>query len=346
MFRKNTTLILGAGASYDFGLPLGTDLKNQISKSLHLVVDDLGRSLQHGSSDIFNALVSCAQNDPNPSGQLSIYLSAANEISDAVTMCSSIDDCIERHAGNKAYELCAKLAIAQAILSAERKSRLRIDPRSDERLNMTPFNANWLAEFLQLATKGLHVRDLSRALHNIRFIVFNYDRCFEQFTHNWLKTVYRIEDPDAANIIKRLNIIHPYGSLGDIFHNAGSNYIPYGGEVSHGRLIQISQNLKTYSESIDIEQSKIVEAVENSQNIIFMGFGFHQQNLDLMKSKRLENVDRHIYASSVGISSARWDSIRNRLASALSTQTNHMFTHNGNKSCEDLLAEFADNLVD
>lgn len=344
MLIRKTALVLGAGASKDFGLPLGVNLRDEIAESLNIKPDDWGRRLESGDAEIDNALRLRVQSDSIPQGQLNLYRRAAREISEAVMMCSSIDDCIERHAGNHAFELCAKLAIARAILSAERNSPLRTDQREGESPDLSIYSRHWLPEFLRLTTRGLHLRDLHKAFDNLTVISFNYDRCFEHFVYHWLIKVYRIEPTDAKNIVSLMNIYHPYGSLGDIFNNPNGNYIPFGGEMSHGRLLDIANNIKTYSESVSSNQ-EVIDQISDCKTMIFLGFAFHRQNLELMRCKPPnDHFSRFIFSTTVEISTARWEVIEGRLSDILGCP-GFLSARTHSNSCEALLAEFSDNIA-
>jgi hypothetical protein len=116
--------VVGAGASKEANLPLGSELKASIANSLEI-------SFRHGyeqtSGDrlIVEAL-RLVDRDINP------YLHAGRHIAAAMPQSLSIDNFIDAHAGDKRIEVCGKLAIARAILAAEERSLLSVhsgDPR-------------------------------------------------------------------------------------------------------------------------------------------------------------------------------------------------------------------------
>ena len=56
---------------------------------------------------------------------------------------------------------------------------------------------------------------LKQVLNNaIRFITFNYDRSLEYFLYQALTNSFGISDWEAAAVVRRLKILHLYGSLG------------------------------------------------------------------------------------------------------------------------------------
>src|SRR3546814_17520099 len=54
--RINTVLVLGAGSSFGFGLPLGSGLRKIIADDLNIMFDDCGSRLESGSGEIVEAL--------------------------------------------------------------------------------------------------------------------------------------------------------------------------------------------------------------------------------------------------------------------------------------------------
>ena len=127
MLTDKTVLVLGAGASLAFKFPLGTGLKGILSENLNIRFDDFGSRQESGSYQIVEALRDISRDDEHLRGKISPYVVAAQEIAEAMPMCGSIDDYIERHSGHREYDRCAKLGIAEVILEAERASSLRLD---------------------------------------------------------------------------------------------------------------------------------------------------------------------------------------------------------------------------
>ena len=345
MLREHVTLILGAGSSVVFGLPLGVGLKNQIAESIYLHYDDFGRSLERGSHEIAEAFKLIAQKDDRLRGNTNSLIKAAREIADALPMCGSIDDYIERHTGHQEYEQCAKLGIAHCILKSERNSALRLDPYKGNGVDLSAYQGCWLSEFLQIVTRRSSTETLKEAFSKITVINFNYDRCFDQFTYFWLITVYKLSQQEATDVLSSIEIIHPYGSIGSIAYIDRSGVI-FGDDPSGSELISIAKKIRTYSESAGERDrsTAIAEALTKTKKIIFLGFAFHEQNMSLLASnvKGAQPSPRHIFACTHGLSSARWEISRNRLSSTLSTPQEMLFEHLDARSCEAVFEQYAD----
>ena len=346
MLAQKTVLILGAGASKTFGLPLGQGLKDVLSNKLEIRFDDRG-TLKHGSSQIVDCFRLLAREHSENPRDISRYTRASREISDAMPVCPSIDDYIERHAGHKEYEICAKLGIAESILEAERQCPLHLDLRNSNTVNLSQYGSSWISQFLQMITRGIHRKEIGSSFKYLKVIIFNYDRCFEQFVFYWLQQVYKISPDESSDIVNKIDIVHPYGSLGDIFGYPTENQVPFGADIHAGRLISISNTLKTYSESSsDASLSlPIKQYVHDCRTFVFLGFAFHQQNMNLLKCPPSNApFARRVFATTVQISAPRWETIRDRLSNTFDISSQDLFTHTDNESCESLISEYSDNI--
>ena len=121
MIKRKTVFVIGAGASCEAGLPTGAELRTHIAKALDIKFPD-GYQQGSGSLSVYEAISEyCRQSGLRDTGE---FLRAAWTIRDAAPLALSIDNFIDAHRGNKKVELCGKLAIAEVVLHAERKSKL------------------------------------------------------------------------------------------------------------------------------------------------------------------------------------------------------------------------------
>ena len=92
MFKDNTVFVIGAGASAEFGLPLGDQLLRQIKTNSQFELD--GYALRSGVAEIYKCIV----NRYTKSDEM-IYacLDGMEEIYRAVDLAGSIDEFINRH---------------------------------------------------------------------------------------------------------------------------------------------------------------------------------------------------------------------------------------------------------
>jgi hypothetical protein len=108
MFKRKTLFILGAGASAEVDLPVGTQLAKIIASML-----DVRRG---GPENMTGEMLLGQLYDRYPLPKNG-YHRAAMLISDGVRLASSIDDFLDRHTGNEEVQRVGKAAIVKSILA-------------------------------------------------------------------------------------------------------------------------------------------------------------------------------------------------------------------------------------
>lgn len=299
MINRKTLIVVGAGASREIGLPLGSELREEISTKLDLRFENGFRQIS-GDDLIIDALREFAkqqgERDINP------FLHTSWMIRDALPQSISIDNFIDAHRDDFNVQLCGKLAIAKSILEAERNSDLFVgNPNSS--IDFKSIESSWYSPFFKILTENASKADLNQIFEKTSFITFNYDRCIEQFIHKAINNYYRIPEQECASICRSLEILHPYGNTGFLPWQNKENPVGFG-EIPYGSdLLRISGNIKTFTEQItdDPVVSLLQKSVEHADTIIFLGFAFHRQNMNILKPKNKSNVKR-ILGTATGIS--------------------------------------------
>ena len=123
---KSLVLVLGAGASKEVNLPIGTELKSEIARLLDIRFQH-GFQQESGDYQLTEALRLIAATEKEQMGQINPFLYMCWRIRDAMPQAISIDNFIDCHSDEPKIAICGKLAIAKAILAAEAKSTLTID---------------------------------------------------------------------------------------------------------------------------------------------------------------------------------------------------------------------------
>ena len=347
MFRSKTLFVVGAGASKEAGLPTGKELRETIAEKLDLRFD-AGRRLKSGDPHIFAALewhVSEAKRQHRPGGNgdqvgLDAYLRAGWHISEAMPQALSIDNFIDAQQ-DRQVELCGKLAIVRSILEAENHSQLHFDPRSGSNLDHKALEPTWYNSFMQILAEGYQRDRIDRLLENISLISFNYDRCIEHYLFYALQNYYRISEAEVAELLHSLEIHHPYGVVGDLPWQRGGS-VPFGLECSPSDLLTISQRVKTFTERVDdLEMvEKMCDAMHKAEVVVFLGFGFHPQNMELIKPPMNSNVLR-VFATGKGISGSDCAVVEQQIRDHFDKLEHRFQVHLGaNLTCSELFGEY------
>ena len=340
---RKTVFVIGAGASSEVKLPTGAELTQSIAKALEFRFEH-GQRIKGGDDCIFHALHMVAA----PSPDINPYLSACRHIHDAMPQAISIDDFIESRSPDKHIELCGKLAIVRTILEAESKSSLFIEPLQNNRqLKYADIQNTWFRRFLHLLIQNCKLQDLGARLQSVALIIFNYDRCVEQYLYYAFQNYYQLAHEEVVPLIRGLEIHHPYGSVGTLPGFSGSHPIEYGATPDPRRLQSLSSQIKTFTEVSDKSSMEMqaIRSLMQSPRLVFLGFAFHRMNMDLLlPSVALQNpnITRHVFGTAHGLSANNAISIAEQLACRAGASQNNI--HIDHLKCNDLLGEYSHNL--
>jgi hypothetical protein len=298
---KPLILVVGAGASKEAGLPIGSELKTRIADALDIRYENSYRT-NSGDKLIDASIRLYAQqqgvNDINP------HLRAARRIAAAMPLAASIDNFIDAHRDNSLIETCGKLAIARCILEAEASSLMRVGTNIYDTIDFKSLEKTWYKSFFQTIVLGAQLSDIPSRLSRLAIVTFNYDRCIEMYLHGALRNYYEIDEATASSLLKHLTIFHPYGHLGEINPSFESRF---GAEVHPQRLIDAAKRLKTFTEGTDESGSEIVEiraTIAGAAKLVYLGFSFNPQNLALLYGNGVfqDPGTRAVFGTAYGLS--------------------------------------------
>lgn len=339
---QKTLLIVGAGASNEVGLPVGSDLKSSI-------VDALSYHKQGGGirdEIIDRAIVSLANREP---AQIHQYREACGHICNAMPQAKSIDNFIDQHSGNKRIELCGKLAIVRTILKAESQSNLFVDPSNIyNKVRFEDVEKTWFTGFWKLLTENCSVSDLEERLASVAFVIFNYDRCIEHYLYHSLQNVYRIDAENAARLVADIEIYHPYGTVGSLPWQSAANSIVYGGTPTVNQLLELVGKIKTFTEGTDEKSSDVVAIrghMKMSPRLVFLGFAFHKLNMELLLSvprQGREFTQQRVFATASKISHSNVKAVSGKLVDHCKIAFDNI--HIEDIKCTDLFDHYSQDL--
>lgn len=304
---KSLVLVLGAGASKEVSLPIGSELKAEIARLLDIRFEH-GMRQESGDYRITEALRFIASKRQDLLGQINPFLHMCWRIRDAMPQAISIDNFIDCHAEEPMIATCGKLAIARAILAAEASSTLTVDKRNIyNKLDFARNSNTWFNAFFQLLTENCRLDALPERLRSIGVITFNYDRCLEHYLFNAIQNYYGVNAEAASELLQNLEVHHPYGMVGNPPWMRRGPAVDFGGELHVSELVLVSQQLRTFTEGTDPAVSdieKIRATVSNTRRLVFLGFAFHRLNMELLfgPDPPREKATSAVFGSALGIS--------------------------------------------
>lgn len=284
VFARPTTFIIGAGASFELGLPTGLELKSEISESLNIIFPR-GYEQESGDFQIAELLRRRAQSVGKRDWNYLLY--KAWHIRDALPGALSIDNVLDAMNSDVDFVYCGKLAICKAILAGERRSKLYRATSDDRSSVFQRCAGTFLIPFFQMLTEGVRKENLDQLFDNVSIITFNYDRSIERFLPEALATYYGISDNEADQVVSKATIIHAYGQVGSMKQGQGDEYVPFG--VDSAPLDRITESIRTFTEGMaDIEiQSHLRLVYSRADTLVFLGFAFHPINMQILDAGRI-----------------------------------------------------------
>ncbi|KQT33735.1 hypothetical protein ASG29_06940 [Sphingomonas sp. Leaf412] len=347
MFRQKTTIVVGAGASCELGLPSGDGLKEQIVSLLRPTNDNAygfaDPALQQAMKALVSPDVTSFQSTLRP------FKAAAQRILRGLPLALSIDNFLHSHQDDPHVVDLGKLCIAICILRAERSSHLfkrrniyvLVEDHNEPREASThgeELAKTWYPAFARLLMSGVQRNNIKEAFENVRFVIFNYDRCLEHFLWMALQDYFDVDGEVAAEVLEGVQFTHPYGSLGVLpWRGRSDANLPLGGtdSVDHWK---VGKRLQTFTESVRSKVAQnVVEAVHSADTLLVLGFGYLDQNLQLLRPQMNGNAQRAI-STAYGVSEPDQRIVRQALLT-LGNQTPDL-TYLEQGSCRELFEHF------
>ena len=280
-FRKNV-IVVGAGASKEFGLPTGAELAQSIAGIADIRFDDFGTRLSSGDHQIVSTLRFLVETSGTGNRDINPYLHAAWRIRDNMSLAPSIDNFLDTHRDDPLLVDFGKIAICHAIQMAESSSKLRVDYReSNPTINFRAIKGSWLEQLFKLLVAQRNFEDFLTALSQITFVSFNYDRCIHQFFYFACTSYFSLNPESQQKLLAALRVLYPYGTIGQF--TVGGLNTNFGQVNYQGQLIEASRLIRTFTEGAESSLVKEIRSeIESSEIVMFLGFGFLQLNMDLL----------------------------------------------------------------
>jgi len=246
MITKPTVLILGAGSASNYGFPLGQGLIN-------MVCNIKGPSAKEttGATEAIK-LAGYSSEDLND------FIETLRSSGD-----SSIDLFFERFPD---FIPIGKAAIAAALIPLENPDKLK------------PPGAT-TAHWYKLLLNALDNPHGSFPENKLSVITFNYDRSLEYYLFDILSTRYRSEER-AIEFMRRFEIVHVHGMLGNLvpIYENGRRYQPT--LEPNDIRIAAEQIISVGEASAETTEFEIARRLlSKAKRIIFLGFGYHAENI-------------------------------------------------------------------
>jgi hypothetical protein len=269
VLREPTVFILGAGASHPYGFPSGQGLLQ--GARVH-DEETLRRELRQLNRDSLQ--------------QIPAFRNAL-----ARTLEKSLDAMLEMRTD---LSEVGKAFMARVLLECERSNRGR---------NLDPEGA-WHRE-LWTAISAKSLEEVSQCALTI--VTFNYDRSVEYALIGALEARFKRSRSECAEALASIGPIHLHGSLGVLpeFSTPGQASVLYGGdsqEVTPVNCLNAAAGIRIIHEAHPNDEAfaRARDALSTAKRVVFLGFGYANQNIERLQLQTCLNPATQIYLCVTG----------------------------------------------
>ena len=320
MFKEKTVIILGAGGSFEYGMPLGEKLVSDIGTGVSLAtangytphgrhstgVEFKNRPFSVFYSELFSATKSSSQ--PNYIQEFANIIPAQLEKFTAFghliqnTHQSSIDAIL---ADNEEFADVGKSCIAVAIISAYLKNYTAQDFSALSRTQMIALPQrsfsraenprSWYAAFAEEITSGAtSAEDIENS--NLNIVTFNYDMICEQALQHYIKSSSKFSN---VNLNKVFRVHHVYGNINpeipDQSYSSDMCSRITAASLKSGRALRVVRERTSDQTNLQI----IEKVINDAKRIFIIGFSFDETNVELLGLKK-PGIGKKITAMNFG----------------------------------------------
>ena len=240
MLTKQTTFVLGAGASVPFGFPTGL----QLSK---IMVEGL-----QPEGEVFNVLEKyCDFSDADIAAFKSAFFYSGK---------NSVDAFLEHRTE---FMAIGKAAMASVLLKYEIPE------------DLFRFENNWLRYLYDRMNSVF--KDFGQ--NKLSIITFNYDRTVEEFFNTSLRNTYaNLKEEDYVIALSKVPIIHLHGRLGNLNYQ-GKHSRAFSPLINAHTTNLATENIKIIHE-VTQDFSRAKKLLADAEQVFFLGFGYNPKNME------------------------------------------------------------------
>jgi hypothetical protein len=278
VFHVKTTLVLGAGASFDFGFPLGKDLVDKVISFC---------------AEVTNGRVPYITDDDGAFVRLRKALTFYDPM--------SIDAFLYHYRADKKLIVAAKKSIMSVILTDSK----------EHKFYRGSGNENWMRLLWSGLLSDRSAEELANDDFDLNFnvITFNYDASLEHFLYSRITSeLSHFSESEQSKILDKLRgrIQHVYGCVMDYEWTGGEDDNSLFEFTDKHDLMQHAHlnynRIHLINEREEIDNSNIVGALSGSQQVIFLGFGFDDTNIGNRVLNLVHSVPAILQETSKGAS--------------------------------------------
>jgi hypothetical protein len=184
------------------------------------------------------------------------------------------------------------------------------------------FDDTWMPHFHSMVMETVQMDDVD-AFKNVIVINFNYDRTLEHYLYSALQMKFGLDESGASQFLSNLKVVRPYGKVGSLPWQQDEPFVHFGKQVrDHNELFSLSDGIKTYAEGASGD-SGIAQEMGRARMVVFLGFGFHRQNMKLLQARTVAEDWRRAFATATKMDTGNYDILKIEIATKIGIKTRH-----------------------
>jgi hypothetical protein len=314
--NKRTVFVLGAGASCPYGYPSGAELRKLIC-------------FEEGFWNSYTEYLRSNKSVESIKGDRTREVNQFRNVFNNANI-KSIDVFM---AANPKLAPIGKYIIAFEVFRSEQQSCFGEEAkRRQERLedlSQSPDKkrylwgiacfqgGDWYFYLYNRLIEGLVGKDALPDFSDdkISFITFNYDRSLEHFLYESLSNSFtEVLETEVIKRLKKLKILHVYGQVAPLKWQDSEQGIDYRPEINEPLLQKAATNIKTiYEQKESSVLNDAQKLLAQAEKIFFLGFGYAQENLDVLKLPDRNKRPTDICGTAYGLEDRELYDCRNKI---------------------------------
>jgi hypothetical protein len=231
MFRSDTVIVLGAGASWHYGYPTGEELVKDVAAVSKGFAAYCERTVRSGNVTSFvpDYVREHAANSASPKAIFDAWRTVQEKFAKLSSLLNTVQPVVIDYflSWNESLQDVGKLVIAAVILGCEgrwpeysanqnRRKVIQADPVPHEtdamRIDITKFRDNWHRFIVHKLVYGIE-RSCQLLENRVSFVTFNYDASLEYQLWRSLTSIELLKSQDVEKFLSSDRFFHVYGSV-------------------------------------------------------------------------------------------------------------------------------------
>lgn len=301
MIKTKTTMILGAGASAPYGYPTGAELKEAIIQLANSIcMADQATAASFKGVRVHSELIECARtmftnqiafDDKTLFGNREKHQEFLHSFQFDQSS-NTIDRFLYDHSE---FEEIGRFYAVLVLLICQYANQFTPSRGAFPKLfdsGRASTTDDWYAALVTRLRSGCDSAETLESLNNLQILTFNYDRSLDLYLRDNLANTSRHKGADWE---KAVSLHHLYGELPEA--PIAPNLIDLKELPIHAWHNR--KKIRLIGDRSAFNQEKIGELMEDSERVVFIGFGFDDDNnrrLGLPNVLKGKTVDCHNYA--------------------------------------------------